>query len=99
MKNKNKDGRMIWSGKTGTDNLNTKSLRGSAGVMLILAVILTLVVTTTVYASPEDPSSTDGYIWGESCISYEVGTEEYAWGEFVDCDGDPWMEYGYAWGE
>ncbi len=78
---KDNNGRMIWSGKNsaGPESRHPgKSVFGSMGIILALVVLLTLFITSTVYAAPEDLISADGYIWGEISIS-SVDDGRYRW--------------------
>ncbi|TFG73607.1 MAG: hypothetical protein E4H27_00435 [Anaerolineales bacterium] len=102
---KDNNGRMMWSGKNsaGPDNRHPrKTVFGSMGIILALVVLLTLFISSTVYAATDDLISEDGYIWGEISISSvdENVTNGYTWGETsLWIGGGIITTYGYAWGE
>lgn len=102
---KEKNGQMGWSGDSSTVSLRyhpRKSLFSSIGLIVMIILLLTVFLTSTVYAASEDLFTPVGYAWGESTQSSVDGivTDDNS-GEVDIClDGDIGIGmFGYAWGE
>ncbi len=101
MKKHNKEGRMIWSGKTAGDPGSKRARKPrsrSMGILFVVVFLLTMLLSSTVYAAP---TASDIMLQDSAVAENLVSVDGYIWGEILNWgDGYIWDEsYGYAWGE